>query len=154
LVISVSVSETKKIKMSEFEAIQTQSLSTDSLILQILQDIPAPEPEPEPGSVEFSIMTSEDEDGLALKKRKMDETDDSDSKDSEHQKQLLLERSEEAEAEMEFEDAKLRIVSLMTQKTLSIRELALLPTGHPVSFTIRHPSLELLQICYGFSDLN
>ena len=138
--------------MSEFEAIQTQSLSTDSLILQILQDIPAPEPEPEPGSVEFSIMTSEDEDGLALKKRKMDETDDSDSKDSEHQKQLLLERSEEAE--MEFEDAKLRIVSLMTQKTLSIRELALLPTGHPVSFTIRHPSLELLQICYGFSDLN
>jgi hypothetical protein len=146
--------------MSEFEAeaIQTQSLSTDSLILQILQDIPAPEPEP--GSVEFSIMTSEDEDGLALKKRKMDETDmenypdvnDSDSKDSEHQKQLLLERSEEAE--MEFEDAKLRIVSLMTQKTLSIRELALLPTGHPVSFTIRHPSLELLQICYGFSDLN
>jgi hypothetical protein len=146
--------------MSEFEAIQTQSLSTDSLILQILQDIPAPEPEPEPGSVEFSIMTSEDEDGLALKKRKMDETDmenypgvnDSDSKDSEHQKQLLLERSEEAD--MEFEDAKLRIVSLMTQKTLSIRELALLPTGHPVSFTIRHPSLELLQICYGFSDLN
>jgi len=143
--------------MSEFEAIQTQSLSTDSLILQILQDIPAPEPEP--GSVEFSIMTSEDEDGLALKKRKMDETDmenypdvDSDSKDSEHQKQLLLERSEEAE--MEFEDAKLRIVSLMTQKTLSIRELALLPTGHPVSFTICHPSLELLQICYGFSDLN
>ena len=122
--------------MSEFEAIQTQ-----------------------PESVEFSIMTSEDEDGLALKKRKMDETDmenypdvDSDSKDSEHQKQLLLERSEEAE--MEFEDAKLRIVSLMTQKTLSIRELALLPTGHPVSFTIRHPSLELLQICYGFSDLN
>jgi len=91
--------------MSEFEAIQTQSLSTDSLILQILQDIPAPEPEP--GSVEFSIMTSEDEDGLALKKRKMDETDmenypdvnDSDSKDSEHQKQLLLERSEEAEME-------------------------------------------------------
>jgi len=65
---------------------------------------------------------------------------------------LLLERSEEAE--MEYEDAKLRIVSLMTQKTLSIRELALLPTGHPVSFTIRHPSLELLQICYGFSDLN
>jgi hypothetical protein len=24
----------------------------------------------------------------------------------------------------------------MTQKTLSIRELALLPTGHPVSFTM------------------
>jgi len=106
---------------SEFEAIQTQSLSTDI-------------PEPEPESVEFSIMTSmsEDEDGLALKKRKMDETEmenesypdvnDSDSKDSEHQQQLLLERAEEAE--MKFDDAKLRIVNLMTQKTLSIRELA------------------------------
>jgi len=106
---------------SEFEAIQTQSLSTDI-------------PEPEPESVEFSIMTStsEDEDGLALKKRKMDETEmenesypdvnDSDSKDSEHQEQLLLERAEEAE--MKFDDAKLRIVNLMTQKTLSIRELA------------------------------
>ena len=127
---------------SEFEA--TQSLSTD-----------IPEPEPETESVEFSIMTSENEDGLALKKRKMDETEmenesypdvnDSDSKDSEHQQQLLLERAEEAE--MKFEDAKLRIVSLMTQKTLSIRELALLPTGHPVLVTILHPSLELLQIC-------
>ena len=106
---------------SEFEA--TQSLSTD-----------IPEPEPEAESVEFSIMTSENEDGLALKKRKMDETEmenesyrypdvyDSDSsKDSEHQ-QLLSERAEEAE--MKFDDAKLRIVNLMTQKTLSIRELA------------------------------
>ncbi len=35
---------------------------------------------------------------------------------------MLLERAEEAE--MKFEDAKLRIVNLMTQKTLSIRELA------------------------------
>ena len=100
---------------SEFEA--TQSLSTD-----------IPEPEPETESVEFSIMTSENEDGLALKKRKMDETEmeneyDSDSsKDSEHQQQLLSERAEEAE--MKFDDAKLRIVNLMAQKTLSIRELA------------------------------
>jgi len=100
---------------SEFEA--TQSLSTD-----------IPEPEPEAESVEFSIMTSENEDGLALKKRKMDETEmeneyDSDSsKDSEHQQQLLSERAEEAE--MKFDDAKLRIVNLMAQKTLSIRELA------------------------------
>ncbi len=100
---------------SEFEA--TQSLSTD-----------IPEPEPEAESVEFSIMTSENEDGLALKKRKMDETEmeneyDSDSsKDSEHHQQLLLERAEEAE--VKFDDAKLRIVNLMTQKTLSIRELA------------------------------
>jgi signal transduction protein with GAF and PtsI domain len=73
-------------------------------------------------------MTSENEDGLALKKRKMDETEmeneyDSDSsKDSEHHQQLLSERAEEAE--MKFDDAKLRIVNLMAQKTLSIRELA------------------------------
>ncbi len=81
---------------SEFEAIQTQSLSTEI-------------PEPEPESVEFSIMTSvsviEDEDGLALKKRKMETEmencpdalvgcDVNDSKDSEHQhqEQLLMER--------------------------------------------------------------
>ena len=96
--------------------------------LKVSQRISLPEPEPETESVEFSIMTSENEDGLALKKRKMDETEmeneyDSDSsKDSEHHQQLLSERAEEAE--MKFDDAKLRIVNLMTQKTLSIRELA------------------------------
>jgi len=63
----------------------------------------------------------------------MDETEmeneyDSDSsKDSEHQ-QLLSERAEEAE--MKFDDAKLRIVNLMAQKTLSIRELDVFETNN------------------------